>query len=189
MKEIRKNILQTHSISTQVLNKFIDCFEVIRHNKKYVISEPGKQDKYLYFTISGVQKAWYINKGKEDIISFTLPLSFTCAPESFLTQTPSKYYFECITNSEFCRISHNNFSELLSEHKELQVFLNKALMNLVNGITDRFIKHNSYTIEMRFKDFMQKYGYLVNEIPQKDIANYLNINPTNFSKLLNQVKY
>jgi hypothetical protein len=41
------------------------------------------------------------------------------------------------------------------------------------------------TMEERYKDFMKTSPQLINQIPHKEIANYLKIDPTNFSKLLN----
>lgn len=51
-------------------------------------------------------------------------------------------------------------------------------MGLVNNITDRFLKQASYSIEEKFQDFIKSNIHLINTIPHKDIANYLNMNPT-----------
>ncbi|KIX22731.1 hypothetical protein SY27_02620 [Flavobacterium sp. 316] len=187
MEELKKIITDTHKVSITALNDFVAQFEIVSFSKNSILSIPEKKDKYLYFTISGVQKAYYLVDKRQCIISFTQANHFTCAPESFLTQKPSKYYFECITDSKFYRISYDNFINQTTKHKDIQDFLIEALMGLVNNITDRFIKQSTYSIEEKYKDFMRYNAHLINSIPHKDIANFLGMNPTNFSKLFNNV--
>lgn len=106
----------------KVLQDFVAQWDLVRHPKGSILSTPGKTDRHLYFTVSGIQKAYYLHNGNPNIISFTQPNHFTCAPESFLTQKPSKYYFQCISDSEFHRITHNRFTEQVHKHKEIQEF-------------------------------------------------------------------
>jgi len=187
MEELKKNITNTHKIPIAVLDDFIAQWETASFPKGSILSTPDKTDNYLYFTISGIQKAYYLIDGKQSIISFTQPNHFTCAPESFLTQTASKYYFECIVDSKFYKLSYGRFIEQTSKHKEIQDFLVKSLMGLVNNITERFIKQTSFSIEEKYKDFMHNNAHLLHSVPHKDIASYLGMNPTNFSKLFNNV--
>ncbi|NLR91460.1 Crp/Fnr family transcriptional regulator [Flammeovirga agarivorans] len=187
MEELKKSIIKTYSIPEAIVDDFISYWETISIPKGTILSEPDRTDKYLYFTLSGYQKAYYVVDGKQCIISFTQPNHFTCAPESFLTNKPSKYYFECITDSVFYRLSYRDFILNTEKHQHIQRFFMEALMGLVNNITDRFIKQTSLTIEEKYKDFMNKNAQLIHHIPQKDIANFLSINPTNFSKLINKV--
>lgn len=174
--------------SEEALHDFISVWETVSISKGELLSVEGKTDRYLYFTETGIQKAYYLNNGTPEIVSFTKPSHFSCAPESFLTQCPSKYYFETIVESKMYRISYANFSFMVEKHKEVKQYLMNALLNLINTITERFIKQRTMPIKDRFKDFMHNDAELINTIPHKDIANYLNINPTNFSKLLNNVQ-
>ncbi len=187
MEELKRSIARTHELPTAVLEDFVAQWEIVSFPKGSVLSVPEKTDNYLYFTISGIQKAYYLVDGKQSIISFTQPNHFTCAPESFLTQTASKYYFECIVDSHFYRLSYRKFIQQTSKHKAIQDFLIKSLMGLVNNITERFMKQASFSIEEKYKDFMHGNAHLLNTVPHKDIASYLGMNPTNFSKLFNNV--
>lgn len=188
MKELEEAIKNTFQLSEEVINEFVSCWEKVSFQKKSILSELDKTDRYIYFTITGIQKAYYLIESKENIISFTQPNNFTCVPESFLTQTPSKYYFQCITESEFYRLSYKDFSHQIKKHPEILEFLFAALMGLVNNTNERFKKRTTFTIEQKFENFMNSDAHLINLIPHKDIANYLSMNPTNFSKLLNKVR-
>jgi hypothetical protein len=44
----------------------------------------------------------------------------------------------------------------------------------------------AYTIEERFASFLKRNPALINLVPHKYLASYLRIDPSNFSRLLNQ---
>ena len=58
---------------------------------------------------------------------FAYPPSFSGIVESFLTQRPSKYFLETITDSSFLRISYAKHTELISKHRELETLFRKKL--------------------------------------------------------------
>ena len=75
------------------------------------------------------------------------------------------------------------FLLLLRDH-EFEVLLRKTLISALGGVVNRYHKILSQTMTERFSDFMKNSPQLINQIPHKEIANYLKMDPTNFSKLL-----
>lgn len=184
-----KNYLNTiHKVPEELMNEFLACWKVRKAKKKDILSLAGRVDNYLYFTTKGIQKAFYVKGGKEYNIAFTYPPSFTCVPESFLTQRPSHYTFQCITDSEFLAIDHQNFFRFVDTYHDFETLLRKTLLGTLNGVVNRYHRLLTLSIEERFRDFMKNSGHLINQISHKEIASYLNIDPTNFSKLLHAIK-
>jgi CRP-like cAMP-binding protein len=189
MKEELKNyITKIHKIPDELLNQFLSYWHIKKGDKKEIITAIDSVERYLYFTVKGFQKAYYLKDDKEYNIAFTYPFAFTCVPESFLTQEPSKYSFECITESEFLRISHKEFFGFVEKQHEFETLLRKTLIGTLGGIVNRYHRILTLSMEERYKDFMKKNPQLINQIPHKEIANYLKMDPTNFSKLLNTVR-
>lgn len=153
-----------------------------------MISEPEKTERYLYFVKEGIQKSYYLNEGKQHVMFFAYTPSFSGVIESFLTQTPSKYYLETITDSKFLRLSYAKHNQLIQEHRELETLFRKITEFFLVGIIERHHELMAFNIETRFKRFVKRSPHLLNMIPQKDIASYLRIDPTNFSKLINTIK-
>jgi len=186
--ELKTYLNKIHKIPDDLLEDFVSTWHHKAGERKEIITHKDSVERYLYFTIKGIQKAYYIRDDKEFIVAFTYPFAFTCIPESFLTQRPSKYSFECITESKFLRISYNTFIVFVEQNHEFETLLRKTLIGTLGGVVNRYHRILTLSMEERFKDFMRTSPQLINQIPHKEIANYLKMDPTNFSKLLNKVK-
>src|SRR3954470_16045262 len=127
-EELKNYISRIHKIPDELLNEFIASWNLKYASRKEIITNTGVTERYLYFTIKGFQKAYYIKDDREFIIAFTYPFAFTCIPESFLTQQASKYSFECLTDSEFLRIYYNDFFGFVEKHAEFETLLRKTLI-------------------------------------------------------------
>ena len=179
---------QIHSVNEDILNEYISQWEDYSVPKKTILTAAGETERYMYFVKEGIQKSYYINEHKEYNIAFTYPPSFSGIPESFLSQKPSKYFLEAITNSEFLRISYQKHQELMNEWREIETLFRKATEFLLIGTLEKHYELMAYDIETRFISFARRSPHLLNMISQKDIASYLRIDQTNLSKLINSIK-
>lgn len=172
----------------ELLEKYISHWNEYSEPRKTIVTTAGQTERYIYFVTEGIQKSYYLNEGKEHVIAFTYPPSFSGIPDSFLVQKPSKYYLENITDSRFLRLSYEKHLELMAEYRPIETLFRLATERILIGVLERHYELMAYTIEERFKTFMERSSHLLNMVPHKDIASYLRIDPTNFSKLLSSVK-
>lgn len=177
-----------HSIDDDVLDAYIAHFEEYAEPARTILTAAGKTEHYLYFVVDGIQKSYYLNEGKQHVIAFTYPPSFSGIPDSFLNQQPSNYFLETLTDSRFLRLSYEQHKELMAEYPPIETLFRKATEHILIGVLQRHYELMAYTIEDRFRAFMKRSPHLINMIPHKDLASYLRIDPTNFSKLLSSVK-
>ena len=134
MKEpLKKYLNNIHPVPDRLMNDFLDLWNVINADKKEIITNINSVDRYLYFILKGVQKAYYLTEGDEYIIAFSHPYAFTCIPESFLTQKPSNYCWQCITEREFLRISYRQFFSFVNEHRDFETLLWKNLIGTLGA--------------------------------------------------------
>ena len=184
-----KQFLSTfYKVDDALLDVYISNWSEYTLKKKCIVSEADKRERYLYFVKEGIQKSYYLNNGKQHVMFFAYPPSFSGIVESFLTQRPSKYFLETITDSTFLRISYAKHTELISKHRELETLFRKITEMFLVGIIERHHELLAYKVEERFRNFVTRSPHLLNMIPQKDLASYLRIDATNFSKLINNVK-
>lgn len=185
MKKFLSNIYQ---INGEILDEYLSHWSEYSAPKKTIITESGKIEHYIYFVKNGVQKSYYLNEGKEHVMFFAYNPSFSGVVESFLTQTPSKYFLKTITESTFLRLSYEKHNQLIKEHPEIETLFRKITEHFLIIVVEKLQQLMTFNTETRFKNFMKNDSHLLNIIPQKDIASYLRIDPTNFSKLINTVK-
>ena len=76
----------------------------------------------------------------------------------------------------------------MAEHREIETLFRKITEFFLKGVIQRQHEIMALSMEERFRIFMDRSAHLLQSIPQKDIASYLNIDPTNFSKLINKIR-
>ena len=185
MKDFFQSI---HPINLEILDEYLSNWTEYRVSKKTIMTAPGETERYLYFVVDGVQKSYFLNDGKQHIIAFTYPPSLSGIPESFLTQTPSLYFLETISESTFLRLSYEKHQQLMQEHREIETLFRKAAEVFITGLVQRHYELMAFDIHQRFASFAQRSPHLFQLVSQKDLASYLRIDPTNLSKLYNSIK-
>lgn len=185
---MKKFLSDVYEVNGEILDEYISYWSECSLPKKTIITESGKTERYIYFVEEGIQKSYYLNEGKQHIMFFAYGPSFSGVMESFLTQTPSKYCLETITDSKLLRLSYEKHTQLIKENRELETLFRKVTEHFLLGIIERHHELMAFNTETRFKNFINRSPHLLNMISQKDIASYLRIDPTNFSKLINTIK-
>lgn len=153
------------------------------------ITVPGQIQRELYFVKSGVQMSFFDADNKTHVIAFTYPPNLCAIPQSFSFQMPSKYFLTCLTDSELDYITYDALINLFDQSQPLERLFRRMTEFILAGMIDRHIELHSMTIEERYKTFCQRSPQLLHLVPHKYIASYLRIDPTNFSKLFNNVKF
>ncbi|TRX62797.1 Crp/Fnr family transcriptional regulator [Fulvivirga sp. M361] len=185
---MRSFLNQIHPVEREILDEYLSHWQEYSIKKRSLITTVGRTERWMYLVQEGIQKSYYLTDEKEHVIAFTYSPSFSGILESFLTQTPSKYYLQSITDSKFLRLSFQQHQELMQEFRPIETLFRKAVEMFAIGMLERHYELMAYNIEKRFKSFVLRSPHLLNKVPHKDLASYLRIDATNFSKLLATVK-
>jgi CRP-like cAMP-binding protein len=153
------------------------------------ITVAGQIQRERYFVKSGVQMSFFDTDNKTHVIAFTYPPNLCAIPESFSFQTPSRYFLTCLTDSELDYITFNELQNLFDQSQQIERLFRRMTEAVLAGLINRHIELQSMTIEERYKTFCQRSPHLLQLVSHKYIASYLGIDPTNFSKLFNNVKF
>jgi CRP-like cAMP-binding protein len=153
------------------------------------ITVSGQIQRELYFVKNGAQMSYFGTENKVHVIAFTYPPNLCAIPESFQFQIPSKYFLSCLTDSELDYITFDELQKLFDKSQQIERLFRRMTEAVLAGMINRHIELHSMTIEERYKTFCQRSPHLLQLVPHKYIASYLGIDPTNFSKLFNSVKF
>lgn len=159
-----------------------------QYKKGEIITQEGQVQRDMLWVEEGVQLSYWSDADRMQVIAFTYPPSLSGIPESFLFQKPSRYALQALTASRVQTIPYAHLQQLFDESQALERVFRKIGEHLLEGMVQRHLDLQTLTIEQRFRQFAQRSPHLFQLVPHKYIANYLHINPTNFSKLYNTIK-
>jgi CRP-like cAMP-binding protein len=187
--KLRNFILSLHPLSEEEIGSFLDGWKPLTVKRKTLMTAAGEKERYLYFVVEGVQRAFYLTPdGREATIVFTYPPSFSGVADSLLTATPSSYYMETLTASRFLRISAEQMMRVVQQYPNVQQMVLNTTAMILKGVLYRQIELQCFSNEEKFRSLLKRSPHLLNLVPHKYIASYLGMDATNFSKLLGSVR-
>ena len=192
--------MENVKIFQNYLHKFIDVTEhefnqyllpvikVRKFGKKELVTKAGEIENYFNFITKGLVRKYY-KKGHQEIntqISFEGHLILS--QESFHSRLPSEYFVETIEPSTFISISHDDLERVYAQSHRME-HLARLLITYAMVIKDNWqIQLVKMTPRERFLNFVTKNPQLMQRVPQKFLASYLNIKPETFSRFKHLVK-
>ncbi|GAB2842480.1 Crp/Fnr family transcriptional regulator [Ferruginibacter profundus] len=186
---LKKFVLQIHPLQAEELEAFVRNWQPVTAKRKSILTAAGETERYLYFVVEGIQRVFYLgDKNKEATIIFSYPPSFSGVADSFLTQTPSPYFFEALTASSFLRISYNELQQLVKEYPGIQQMVGTATSFAFKNALHRQVELQCFSNKEKFRALLQRSPHILQLVPHKYLASYLGIDVTNFSKLMNTIK-
>jgi CRP-like cAMP-binding protein len=157
--------------------------------RKEQLTVAGEKEKYLYFVIDGIQRVYYFDEqNREATLVFTYAPSFGGVLDSLMMQQPSKYYYETLTPSKFLRAPVAELHALMEGYGTIEKLVRKGVTVSLSGVLERLVELQCYSSEERFRKLLKRSPHILQLIPHKYLANYIGIDATNFSKLINSVR-
>lgn len=188
-KELAEFVKTICPLNDEALIAFCSGWQDVTLKRKTVMTVCGETERYLYFVLEGIQRAFYLgDDGREATIVFTYPPSFSGVADSFLTQTPSLYFLETITASRLLRISYEAFQNTIANYPAIQQMIFNVTALALKGALLRQVELQCFTNEEKFRTLLKRSPHILNLVPHKYLASYLGMDATNFSKLLGNVK-
>ncbi|MBK6267167.1 Crp/Fnr family transcriptional regulator [Marivirga sp. S37H4] len=178
-----------HDLSIEDYSLLTKNLKSRNFKKGDLITAPGQIQKELFFVKSGVQMSCFETQRNTHVIAFTYSPNLCAIPDSFSFQRPSSYYLSCLTDSEMEYLSYDDLQTLFDQSHQIERLFRKMTEAVLAGVLTRHVELHSLKMEERYKKFCQRSPHLLQLVPHKYIASYLGIDPTNFSKLYNNVKF
>lgn len=189
LQQLEKFIKAVYPLSGEDLDMFLSIWEPFSAKRKTLLTRTGDVERHLYFVTNGIQRVYYYDEhDREATIVFTYPPSFAGVADSFLTQSPSRFFAETLTPSDFLRTSFRQLDDLMKQKHAVERMIRALTNTAFSGVLERMIEIQCYTAEEKFRTLLKRSPHLLNLVPHKYIASYLGIDATNFSKMLAKVR-
>ena len=179
----RQYISKYVALSDEEFSIVVKMLEVREFDKKQQVSKEGEVEQYLNFVAKGLARKFFYKNKDEIVTHIAREGEFVCCYESYISSIPSVYVVETIEPSTFISISKENMDDLYLAVPKIE-----RLARLV--ITQQFIinehwDHDRMRLDSqeRFIAFIKDNADLLQRVPQKYLASYLNIKPETFSRM------
>lgn len=161
----------------------IKPYTEVRHfRKKQVITKENEIENHFNFITKGLVRKYYKKNKTEINTQISTEGHLIHAQESFHSRTPSEYFIETIEPSTMVSISYDNLEKIYSSSHKMER-LGRLVITFTMIIKDRWqMNMVKLTPRERFLDFVHKNPDLLQRVPQKYLASYLNIQPETFSR-------
>ncbi len=182
------------------LNKFVDLTEaefnelllpVIRERKfekRQLLTRAGDIENFFNFILKGLVRKYYL-KGKEEInTQISMEGHIIHSQESFHSRLPSEYFVEAIEPTVVSSISYADMEAIFAQSKKME-HLGRMVITHTMVLKDRWqIQMVKMTPRERFLNFVTRNSSMLQRVPQKFLASYLNIKPETFSRFKHLVR-
>jgi CRP-like cAMP-binding protein len=190
MKQLRKYFATKLELTDQEMELLFSKLSYEKIPKKTKLLDIGETENFVSFIETGIVRL-YIPKTKNDLtFCFAFKNSFICAYDSFLTQLPSTYIVETVTDTVIWRIAYNDLQNIYS---------NTQIGNTINTISriateDMYLLHLKRELsllndsaEERYIKLFSEEPELIHKVPLKYIASYIGVTPQALSRIRNRI--
>jgi len=160
-------------------------------NKNQIITRQGKTENYLSFIETGIVR-FYIpddpdsNRG-ELTFNFSFDKEFTCAYDSFLTQTPSEYELQALTDIVVWQIAYDDLQKVYAQTEAGNYLGRFAAEKLFLAKSKRELSLLKYNAKTRYLQLFSEQPDILKFIPLKYVASYIGITPQGLSRIRRQI--
>jgi CRP/FNR family transcriptional regulator len=157
---------------------------VIELKPKHFFIHANTMQKEIGFVYSGLLRAFYIdNNGNEISVNFIRENRYATHYSAFITQTPSKYYFQCLEPTVLVTISYKHIQEGYERFPIFERYgrlVAEAVLKIQQKRIEGFLFDNA---ETRYLDFIKENPDLFNRVSLSYLASYLGIERQSLTRI------
>lgn len=152
----------------------------------FLIKEGEKYDK-CYFILKGCVRQYYLQNGEEKTTGFfTEKQSVTSFSEYSKTAT-SSHYLACVEDCLLIVGNSGNEQEMYEKFPKL-IAITRLLMEEDFGKTqENFASFKMSSPEERYLNLLETRPYLLDRVPQHQLASYLGMKPESLSRIRKRI--
>lgn len=170
-------------LTLEEFERYIQPYITVRSfDRKEVITSAGEVEDHMNFILTGLVRKYYLSAGDEINIQISHEGHIIHAQESFHSRTPSEYFIEALEPTTFISIKYDDLEKLYSHDIKLER-LGRLVITYTMVLKDRWqMQMIRLSPRERFLMFVDRHPDLLQRVPQKHLASFLNIQPETFSR-------
>jgi len=168
--------------------QLLPVIKVRRLGKRELLTRAGEVENHFNFIIKGLIRKYYKKNHHEINTQISTEGHIIHCQESYHSRQPSEYFVETIEPSVVVSISHDDLESVFAASKKME-HLGRLVITHTMVLKDRWqMQLFKMTPRERFLHFVTRNPELMQRVPQKYLASYLNIKPETFSRFKHLLK-
>ncbi len=181
--QLRQNILLKDLSESEVCDLeqhlvVLDC------HKGDVLLHQGVHDMEQYFILDGILKRVVTNSvPKEMILRFAAERDMETSYAAWCLKTPTPYSIVAVTKARVAKLPLKQWIAFIERHAALKKSFEHDVMLVMSEIMAHTITLHLLDAPGRVHRFVRKHPELLDRIPKKELASYLNMSAETLSRL------
>lgn len=163
--------------------------EVRTFDKRVMLLRAGEVEQYMNFVVQGLARMYFVDKSRGEVhLNLAKEGELISASSSFLAGKPSNYFIETLEPTTLLSIHRDDLERLYRQNSRIERLGREIITHFV--LEKEAWEHACMRLDTkeRFLQFVEKNSELVQRVPQKYLASYLNMKPETFSRLKHFLK-
>ena len=158
--------------------------EIIDYAKGSMLVTQGSEEMEQFFILEGILKRVVGNsEGKEMILRLAAETGMDTSYAAWRLHTPTPYSIVALTNARVAKVPMETWVDFLEHHPSAKDVFEYEVMSLMSEVMAHTITLHLLDAPGRLARFARKHADLMERIPKKELAAYLNITPETLSRV------
>ena len=171
------------TITIDELKMLLSYCEIRQVEKRTILVNEGEVDNYLNMVVKGLIMKYVRVKKNDMILQLATEGHVIHSEISFLTRTPSLVFVETLEPTIMVSLTYDKMEEALDKFPQGErlgrLILTGMYVKKEESRYNRLLK----SARERFLDYLNAHPHMLQRVPQKYLASYLNIKPETFSRM------
>ena len=158
--------------------------EITDYAKGALLENQGDSSMQQYFILDGILKRVVSTRaGKEMILRFAAETEIDTSYAAWRLKTRIPYSIRAVTRVRTAQLSMQDWVAFVARHPSVKNQFEFEVMKLMSEVMAHTITLHLLDAPGRVARFMRKHAALVERLPKKELASYLNLSPETLSRL------
>ena len=169
-------------------DQLIPYFKMRYFEKKTIILQKGDVENYLNVVVKGLVRKFIKVRGNEITLQLATEGHMIQSEVSFHMRTPSDVTLETLEPTALICMDYDGVQDALQKIPNAEQLGRLIIEYMFIKKDHRYYSQLKNTTRERFLEYMNQHPHMLQRVPQKILASYLNIKPETFSRLKHLVR-